>query len=265
MLDMAIKAIIFDLDDTLLVEEASAEAAFVVACELVYKKCGIAPGDFNLTVRQKARELWHKSPARDYCVAIGISSWEGLWARFEGDDPNLKIMRKWVRGYQRQAWANALAEFGVKDESLVPLLAETFQSHRRQRHIVYSDVEPVLKKLQQSYKLALVSNGAPDLQREKFQGSRLGPYFDIVVISGEVGIGKPDPRIFEIVLGRLGVSAEMAVMVGNSLKSDIAGGQQVGLKAVWLNRDNKDNDNSVKPDYEINNLNELLQILDTLG
>jgi len=261
---MAIKAIIFDLDDTLVVEEASAEAAFVAACKLVHEKCGIAPEDFNLTVRQKARQLWHKSPARDYCVAIGVSSWEGLWARFEGDDPNLKIMRKWIRGYQRQTWADALAEFGVKDESLAPLLAETFQGHRRRRHIVYSDVEPVLKELQQSYMLALVSNGAPDLQREKLEGSKLGPYFDIIVVSGEIGFGKPDPRIFTTVLKRLGVSAEMAVMVGNSLKSDIVGAQQVGLKAVWLNRDKKDSNNLVQPDYEINNMNELQHALNDL-
>ncbi len=258
---MAITAIIFDLDDTLLVEEASAEASFMAACELVHKKYGIALEDFKLTVRQKARELWHKSPARDYCVAIGVSSWEGLWARFEGDDPNLKIMSKWIRGYQRQAWADALAEFGVKDESLAQLLTETFQSHRRERHIVYPDVTPALKEFQQTHKLALVSNGAPDLQREKLEGSKLGPYFDIVAISGEVGFGKPDPRIFTTVLERLGVSAEMAVMVGNSLKSDIAGAQQVGLKAVWVNRDGKESNSSVQPDYEINDLNELQHAL----
>ena len=83
-------------------------------------------------------------------------------------------------------------------------------------------------------------------------------------ISGEVGIGKPDPRIFTTVLERLGISAEMAIMVGNSLKSDIAGAHQVGLKAVWLNRDKKDNDNSVKPDCEITNLSKLQAALNNL-
>lgn len=261
---MAIKAVIFDLDDTLVVEEASAEAAFVAACAVAQKKYGIEPNEFHETVRQKARELWHKSPARAYCVSIGISSWEGLWGRFEGDDPNLKIMREWAPSYQWQAWADALAEFGVKDGSLAQLLAVTFQKERRKRHIVYPDVEPVLKKLQEVYQLALVSNGAPDLQREKLEGSKLGPYFDIVVVSGEVGIGKPDPRIFATVLERLGVSAGMAIMVGNSLNSDIAGAQQVDLKAVWLNRDKKENNNSVRPDYEINNLNELHHALNDL-
>ena len=71
--------------------------------------------------------------------------------------------------------------------------------------------------------------------------------------------------IFAAVLEKLGISAEKAVMVGNSLKSDIAGARQVGVKAVWLNRDGKENDNSAKPDYEINSLNELSSVLNELS
>ena len=254
---MTIMAVIFDLDDTLVVEEASAEAAFGAAAKVAKEKCGIDPLDFNSTVRQKARRVWHQAPARDYCVAVGVSSWEGLWARFEGDDPNLKIMRRWAPGYQLHTWLNALVEFGVNDESLAKLLAKTFQDHRRSRHIVYSDVEPVLNELRQDYTLALITNGAPQLQRDKIKGSKLGHFFETTVISGDLGVGKPDPKIFETVLDRLRISAETAVMVGNSLNSDIAGAQQVGIKAVWLNREAKENDNSVKPDYEISNLNEL--------
>ena len=261
---MAIKAVIFDLDDTLVVEEASAEAAFVAASKVAQEKCGIDPEDFNSTVRQKARELWHKSPGRDYCVAIGVSSWEGLWARFEGDDPNQKIMHRWAPGYQIQAWLNALAVFGVSDESIAQLLSATFQNHRRGRHIVYPDVVPVLKEFRQDYKLALITNGAPQLQRDKIKGSKLGHYFEAIVISGELGVGKPDQKIFATALKRLDISAKMAVMVGNSLKSDIAGAQQIGIKAIWLNRDGKQNDNTVKPDYEISNLNELQNALNYL-
>lgn len=261
---MTIKAIIFDMDDTLVVEEASAEAAFVAACLLVQEEYGIAPENFNRTVRQKARDLWYASPARQYCVDIGISSWEGLWARFEGDDPNLQILREWAPTYRHQSWSNALVEFGIGDDALADGLSSKFQAERRMRHVVYSDVEPVLEELQESYRLALVSNGAPDLQREKLEGSKLVPYFDVIIVSGEVGIGKPDSRIFATVLERLGVSAEKAVMVGNSLKSDIAGAQQAGIKAIWLNRDKKDNDNSVKPDYEITNLSKLQVALHNL-
>ena len=57
---------------------------------------------------------------------------------------------------------------------------------------MFSDVEANLIKLREIYQLALVTNGAPDLQREKIQGSKLALYFDAILISGEVGIGKPD-------------------------------------------------------------------------
>ena len=76
------KALIFDLDDTLVVEEASAEAAFLETCELAKVRYGINPQDLHATLRQTCRNLWHDSPARAYCLEIGISSWEGLWARF---------------------------------------------------------------------------------------------------------------------------------------------------------------------------------------
>lgn len=261
---MAIEAIIFDMDDTLVVEVASAEAAFVEAYKRLPVKSGVGREDFISTVRKKARELWYEFSAHDYCAAIGISSWEGLWSRFGGDNPKMKTLRKWAPFYQRQSWANALSEFDIKDESLPQLLSETFQGHRRQLHIVYSDVEGVLKQLQQSYKLALVTNGASDLQREKLEGSGLGRYFDIVLISGDIGTRKPDPRIFSTVIDRLGVSAEMAVMVGNSLESDIAGAQQVGIKSVWLNRDGKKDDDSVQADYEIANLSKLQAMLNNM-
>ena len=261
---MPIKAIIFDLDDTLLVEEASAEVAFVAACKLVNEKYGINPQEFNSAVRKKARDLWYSSPARQYCVDIAISSWEGLWARFEGDDPNLEILRKWAPTYQLQPWINALAQFDIKDDSFAEQLSKTYQSTRRGLHTVYPDVEPALKELRRKYNLALVTNGASSLQREKIAGSKLEPYFVCVVISGDIGIRKPEPGIFLTVLEKLGVGAEASVMVGNNLESDITGAKEARIRAIWLNRDNEENQSDIKPDYEINNMNELKPILDGL-
>ncbi|KPL25329.1 MAG: hypothetical protein AMJ75_01190 [Phycisphaerae bacterium SM1_79] len=258
---MAIEAIVFDLDDTLLVEVASAEAAFLATCALAEARYGISQKHLCQTVRAEAKELWHNSPARPYCVSIGISSWEGLWARFEGEDPNLDVLRDWSPRYRVEAWYRALMVYGVNDRSFAGRLAAVFQRERRARHVVYPDVEPVLTKLRQTHRLALLTNGAPDLQREKLDGSGLEPYFDAVVISGDVGFGKPARKIFEIVLNKLDTQPNTTVIVGDSLHRDIAGAREVGLKAIWLNRDNKDRDNGVQPDYEINNLYQLHQCL----
>ncbi|UCG59302.1 MAG: HAD family hydrolase [Phycisphaerales bacterium] len=258
---MAIEAIVFDLDDTLVVEVASAEAAFLATCAHAKAKYGIDPRELCETVRTKARELWHKSPARPYCVSIGISSWEGLWGRFDGDDPSLRILKRWVPKYRHEAWSRALGAFGVEDRPFAGRLAAIFREERRRIHVVYPDAEPVLRELRPAYRLGLVTNGAPALQRDKLDGSGLEPYFDAVVISGEVGVGKPDREIFCMTLEKLGTQPETTVAVGNSLRTDIAGAQQAGLRSVWLNRDNRDRDGRVRPDYEINSLDQLHEYL----
>lgn len=258
---MPTEAVVFDLDDTLVVEVASAEAAFLATCALAHEEYGIDPEELHQTVRLKARELWYASPARAYCVDIGISSWEGLWARFLGDDPNLETLRAWAPTYRLESWSLALAEYGVNDPSFAEQLADTFQNERRARHVVYPDAKPTLEHVGETHRVALLTNGAADLQREKIRGAELEPFFDVIVISGEVGVRKPEPEIFALVLDRLGVTAETAVMVGNSLGSDVAGAQRAGLKGVWLNRSGKECDDGVEPDAQIASLSELKVIL----
>jgi putative hydrolase of the HAD superfamily len=266
---MSIKAVLFDLDDTLVEEVASAEAAFLATCEIAFQEYGIEPQALHRAVRRESRELWHRSPARAYCLTVGISSWEGLWARFDGDDPNLETLRAWSPTYRRESWRRALAAYGVDDRAFVDRLAATFPRERRALHTVYPDVEPVLQDLGKSFRLALLTNGAPDLQREKLGGSKLAPYFYAVIVAGEVGVGKPDPRVFALTLERLSVCPEEAVMVGNSLRSDIAGAQRAGLKAIWVNRSGQAPSDEVVPDAQIANLDELGDILsgltDSLG
>ncbi len=261
---MAIKAIIFDFDDTLAVERASAEEAMMITCKKVREKYDIEPQKLYDNIWEKARELWHNnSPVRKYCVDVAISSWEGLWGRFEGENENLKILRSWLPTYRRQAWNNTLLESGINDPEFAEYLSEEFQKYRRKIHNVFSDAEPALIQLKKKYKLSLVTNGAPDLQREKIQGSGLGKYFDEIVIAGDVGIHKPEPQIFNIALSRIGIQNDEAIMVGNNLDSDIIGAQRAGIKTVWLNRDNEENQSDIKPDYEISSISELESVLNS--
>ena len=85
--------------------------------------------------------------------------------------------------------------------------------------------------------LALVTNGASCLQREKLAGSGLGDRFDAVVVSGDLGVGKPDASVFRHALSLLGAPADAAVMVGDNLDRDIEGAAApAGLRGVWINR-----------------------------
>ena len=89
---MAITHILFDLDDTLVAEESSAEAAFLATCEHARERYGVDSHALHHAVRDRAREAWFSAPTNAYCQAVGIASREGLWARFPGDDPNLKAL-----------------------------------------------------------------------------------------------------------------------------------------------------------------------------
>jgi putative hydrolase of the HAD superfamily len=256
-----IDALIFDLDDTLVIEEASAEAAFIETGDLARARYGLDPRELHAKLRIGCRELWYAFPSHPYCKKVGISSWEGLWAEFTGSDPDLEALRDWAPVYRFESWQTALRHTGIDDRQLAAELAETFPNLRRQKHNVYPDTLPALRELSRIYSLGLLTNGTPDLQKRKIEGAGISEFFDEVLISGEIGIGKPDRRIFEMLLARLNSNAEATLMIGNSLSTDIAGAQAAGLRAVWINRAGKPREDSVAPDWEIASLSELASIL----
>jgi putative hydrolase of the HAD superfamily len=230
-------ALLFDLDETLMVEEPAALASFEATAELAAARCGIDSAQLAIDARSRARELWYASPTHPYCKRVGISSWEGLWCRFESAGPDVQALRDWFPTYRREAWRLGLADQGLDDPQLAKELGEHFARERRARHEVFADAGEVLGQLQESYSLALVTNGAACLQREKFAASGLSEFFEVVVVSADVGAAKPDASIFEHVLSRLGATADGAVMIGDSIPKDIDGALAAGLGAVWVNRD----------------------------
>jgi putative hydrolase of the HAD superfamily len=229
-------ALLFDLDGTLMVEEPAAEEAFRAAAQVAADRCDIDPGTLAEDVRTRARELWYAAPTHDYCMRIGISSWEGLWCRFDGERPEVRALRGWSPEYRREAWRLALADQGVDDAVLAEELGERFAVERRARHQVFADVETSLSRLHGSQQLALLTNGAACLQREKLAASGLVGYFEVVIVSADLGVAKPDAAIFEHALERLSVECGDAVMVGDSIAKDIDGARAAGMRAVWLNR-----------------------------
>jgi len=260
-MNRAIRTLIFDLDDTLVVEEASAEAAFIETGELARTRYGIDPCELHRSVRKTCRELWYAFRSHPYCKRVGISSWEGLWAEFSGEDPDLKLLRDWAPQYRAQSWNRALRSHGIEDPELAAELGELFPRLRRQKHVLYPDTIPVLEQVAKRYRTGLLTNGAPDLQRGKIEGAGLSGYFDQVLLSGEIGFGKPDARAFETLLARLGSTAESAVMIGDRLATDVRGAHDAGMLAVWVNRRGELGDGSIIPDWEISSLSGLIPIL----
>lgn len=261
-----IKAVFFDLDDTLLWDQKSVKEAFVLTCKVAEEKYGIDPEMLEEAVRKEARELYASYETYPFTQMIGINPFEGLWGNFLDDSDEFKKMKEIVPSYRRDAWTKGLKAMGVDDPEFGQELGELFPQNRRQTPFVYEDTFSVLDKLKGKYKLLLLTNGSPDLQNTKLTITpELVPYFDEIVISGAFGRGKPDPSIFDHALSLMSLEKDEVIMVGDNLNTDILGSSRTGIKNVWINRHGKDRNGEVVPDYEISHLSELFTILDELN
>ncbi|MEO0078321.1 MAG: HAD family hydrolase [candidate division WOR-3 bacterium] len=253
-----LRAVLFDLDDTLMPDEAAADAALVATGKLAAEWHRILPVELKDAVRCIARRIWRGHPiVAAYHGSYDISSWEALSARFEDSDEETRQLRAWAPAYRQEVWSSALAEFGIADPLLADLLAVTYAAERRARYQPYPDALPLLDQLSREFRLGLVTNGPTDLQQDKLKCSGLEDRFSAVVISRAVGTRKPDPRIFHLALDQLNVLPAEAVYVGDSLSKDVAGAKAAGMKAVWANYDARLPQEGVVPDAVISSLLEL--------
>ncbi|MFD1361797.1 HAD family hydrolase [Lentibacillus salinarum] len=259
-----LKAIMFDLDDTLIWDEKSVDNAFKKACGLAAKKSDVDPDLLEQKIRENAQDLFASYDTYAFTEMIGISPFEGLWADFDDDGQSFQRLKAIVPEYRKRAWARSLQEAGVDDAELATELAGTFQGERRKRQFVYEETFDVLNDLKDNYRLLMLTNGSPDLQQTKLAITpELKPYFDHIVISGAFGKGKPDPSIFEYALELLSVEKDEALMVGDNPYSDILGASRAGIPSVWINH-HKAEVKDVRQTYEISRLKELLNVLERI-
>jgi putative hydrolase of the HAD superfamily len=181
-----------------------------------------------------ARRSWRDGPYRALCQDLGIASWEGLWATFAGGHRVLDGLRAWVPGYRSETWRTALDILGVDDGRLAATASDAYIVHQHRGHPLIEGAAALVRSLQGHRRLGLLTNGPPDIQRLKLASTGLGDCFDAVVISGEVGVGKPDPAVFAHALEQLGATAQTTTMVGDSWERDVLGALGVGMTAVWV-------------------------------
>ena len=257
---MPLQAILFDLDDTLIVDEAISKSAMEQTAALAAKLHGAEIAHFLADARRLSQSLWRDNPCLVYCNETGVTAEECLWGNF--DSPGLETLRTWSLDFRHRLFNGILREQGLPDDD--GTLAEEFALARRKLQRLMPDAKETLARLKASFKIGLLTNGAPDLQREKLASCGLAPFFDAVAVSGECGIGKPNPGIFHILLRELGTAPEAATVVGNSLARDIAGAQAAGIaRTVWLRVPGSEEFADVTPDHTIDALHELHELLMT--
>ncbi len=229
-----IKAVLFDLDETLILDEAVSLHAFQMVALSVTRDASKA-AQLAHAAEQHAKRLWQTLPvpALEYAAQIGHSALEGLWAVY---DPKLEfevLLEAHIVDYRFETWNAALVDCGLKADARG---LEKLWRGLRARYPLYPGADELLVYLKPNYKLGIVTNGVACLQRQKWHGCGLEPWFDAVAISGELGIGKPNPAIFEWIAGELKVPLETCVVVGDNADRDVQGGINAGIKTVWIDR-----------------------------
>jgi putative hydrolase of the HAD superfamily len=204
------RAILFDLDDTLIRAYAQPEDAWRrLLIQFAERFDAHAVDEVRVVMMEEARALWSDSTAA---------------AKWRLDIP----------GARRLAVRRGLARLGIHDEALTVRIADAFTEMRRNEYRLYPDAHATVDALRQAgVRLALVTNGASAFQREKIVRFELGHRFDHIQVEGEFGLGKPELAVYRHALERLGVEASDAWMVGDNYEWEVVAPQKLGMCGIW--------------------------------
>ncbi|RDY27560.1 noncanonical pyrimidine nucleotidase, YjjG family [Romboutsia weinsteinii] len=190
---------------------------------------------------------------KDYCITEYKKVNTKIWEEFEQgliSSSDLKVER-----FRRFAY-----NLGITYDANE--LSSMYVDFLGDGSFLYEETYEILSYLSDKYKISIITNGLADVQNRRIKKSTVSNFFDDVVISDEIKIAKPDPKIFEHALSNLNHTDKSSVlMIGDSLNSDIKGGINAGIDTCWFNLGKKINDSDFVPNYEINNLLELKDLL----
>lgn len=233
------RAILLDLDDTILDDSGNVshcwrEACFGVRAELR----GLDPAAL-LEIIERTRNWFWSDPERHR---------EG---RLDLDAARREIVRA------------SLAELHVEAPELVEKIAERYRSLRHEGVEPLEDAIDTVRWFRESgCRLALLTNGAAAAQRSKVARFRLAELFDVILIEGELGYGKPDPRVYRAALEAVGAAPTDCWMAGDNLEWDVAAPQRLGIFSIWVDRGGEGlpAGHPVRPDRVVRSLAELRAI-----
>ncbi|EFM09684.1 HAD-superfamily hydrolase, subfamily IA, variant 1 [Paenibacillus curdlanolyticus YK9] len=217
---MTVRAILFDLDGTLL--------------------------DRDSSLIQFARDQYDRFPQ------LQVVSQDAFVDKFVAQDCHGNVWKDKV--YQQ-----LIEVFGIEGLAWQELLDDYLASFQR-HCIGFPNLKSVLTALkEQGIRMALVSNGYGQFQYDNFKALGIGHLFDEVLVSEWEGLRKPDPAIFQLALSKLGVEAGEALFVGDHPDNDIRASREVGMRGVWKrNNAQLGSSTAVEADASIDDFTELL-------
>lgn len=223
--------LLFDADNTILdFDKAEAQAL-----QLAFEQCNLYYDDNVLAVyRRNNMKQWH------------------LFEKGVIKDKSEVLFSRFVETFK---------ELGLTDNC--DRAAELYEKYLHNGFYVIHNAERVLQQLQKfNCRLYLVSNGVLSIQNSRMKGSGMDKYFIKRFVSEEVGAPKPNKKYFDYCFAHIeNFDSTRTLIIGDSLTSDIQGGVNSGIDACWYNPKYIDNTSNIKPTYEIDDLEQLLDIV----
>ena len=227
-----IEYLFLDLDDTIL----DFKQAERVAIHRTLADFGVEPtAEVVARYRYHSTDCWHR-------LELG-----------ELDREQVKVVRfrRLFQELGRQVDAEAVSRAYVENLAI--------------GHWFLPGAEEAVDRLSKKYRLFLASNGTASVQKGRMTSANLYRFFEQVFVSEEIGHNKPSKAYFDACFARIpGFDPARALMVGDSLTSDIRGGNNAGLRTCWVNPDHKSHGPEYHVDYEIEGIHQLEALLEEL-
>ncbi len=212
-----IKHIFFDLDHTLWDFEKNSAKTF----SYIFKKN-------NLNIDTKKFLNYYKSINAHY------------WRLYRND----KITKEALR-YGRLKDAFDIIKYKVSD-SVIHMLSDEYLKYLSKFNHLFDGTFEILDYLKPKYQMHIITNGFSEVQSQKIINSKIDGYFDKIITSEQVGVKKPNPKIFEYALNIANAKASESVMIGDNWEADIMGAKDFGMHVVFCNFENHSVDESIQ-------------------
>ena len=218
-----VRAVLFDLDDTLFDHRYSAREAL-----------------------EAVREC------HDCFKAVGFEEVERIHARFlEELHHDVMLGRIPLEHARRERFRRLFDALGVSaDDALTAKAASAYRERYQTMRRAVDGARVLLPLVRSRARIGIVSNNLLEEQLEKLRYCGLHHYIDALIVSEEAGVSKPDPAIFGMALDRLGCEPSEAVMIGDSWTADVAGARGAGIRAIWFNPGRREAPDAAVPRIE---------------
>jgi putative hydrolase of the HAD superfamily len=229
-------ALFFDLDNTLLDDDASVLRSLALTLDVVRPSVGLIDDALAIeTYLRISNATWNSG-------AVNAANVQELRLGF---------------------WRDALATAGCDDDALCTLARDSYLAFRDEKLLAYDDVVPALEALAGRYRLAVITNGMQKRQQAKLEECGLWHYFELMVASDNFERAKPHADMFLHALEALSVQPYSAWHIGDGIVTDVGGAHAAGIRGVWLNRRGVARaDGEPEPHDEIASLAELAALLE---